>query len=450
MASMNLDPSSALAEKYKGNRQVLEAAVLGRGADANIDPYSALRALQKLNVADKYEQMQKAMAGQPNPPSIAQQTVAQAQQPVQAPQAPQQLAQAPQATQGLGAMPVPEDTFNMAGGGIVAFAAGDEVPDAGTDLDNTQLTPEGLAQLASAQLQLEEIERRSSEPSMTPEQRRSAVKDSISDIKEYLGGDEYYADTRKRLTDMETERAAGLGQAKGLAALQAAAALSQGSDLIRGLGAAGAAFGTSYGKSLSESEQDRRNIIKAQMELADAQRKEKLSLYNAALSGLSDQDKATMERYKLGAELARAQAAIARAGRAPAGRGPNADLEQVRILTEQFLAKNPGMSRTEAEARAVTAYQGLKQQSPRFKDLAEIRREALFERLTNGPEWRARVAKIGKEAAMREVEAKIASQPEGTFYEDIYREGTGKPETPPTSGNIPPFDPASVRNVKPK
>ena len=29
MASMSLDPSSALAEKYKGNRQILEQAVLG-------------------------------------------------------------------------------------------------------------------------------------------------------------------------------------------------------------------------------------------------------------------------------------------------------------------------------------------------------------------------------------------------------------------------------------
>jgi hypothetical protein len=227
---------------------------------------------------------------------------------------------------------------------------------------------------------------------------------------------------------MDAERAAGLGQAKGLAALQAAAALSQGNDLVRGLGAAGAAFGTSYGKSLSESEQDRRNIIKAQMELADAQRKEKLGLYNTALSGLANQDKATMERYKAGIDLVRAQAAAARASRAPVGRGPNADLEQVRMLTEQFLDDNPGMSRTEAEARAVTAYQGLKQQSARFKDLAEIRDTALFKRFINTREFRKRAAEIGEEAAMREIEAEISNAPEGTSYENIFGKGAEKPK----------------------
>ena len=295
MASMNLDPSSALAEKYKGNRQVLEAAVLGRGADANIDPYSALRALQKLNMADKYEQMQKAMAGQPNPPSIAQQTVAAAQRPVQAPQAPQQLAQAPQATQGLGAMPVPEDTFNMAGGGIVAFAAGDEVRS-------------GMGSMNKMFTYQTEID-----PLKEAEYFEKYRKDSDPEG--------YYSAAREQLEDMREMGPGDLEQAKGLAALQAAAALSQGSDFVRGLGAAGAAFGESYGKAVDAANKEKRALSRMELELKNQERQERrgdrkaaqeaaeraVTNANAATNFRWEQQKALMEdareREKIAATL---------------------------------------------------------------------------------------------------------------------------------------------------
>lgn len=248
MASMNLDPSSALAEKYKGNRQVLEAAVLGRGADASIDPYSALRALQKLNIADKYEQMQKAMAGQPNPPSIAQQTVAQAQQPAPAPQAP--------APQGLGAMPVPEDTFNMAGGGIVAFAAGDEV------------TTGSRSTTKDYTLQTE----------IDPAERDAA----LANYTKFSDPDAYYGAAREQLEALREMGPGDLEQAKGLAALQAAAALSQGSDFVRGLGAAGAAFGESYGGAVDAANKEKRALAQMDLELKNQERQERLGNFKDA------------------------------------------------------------------------------------------------------------------------------------------------------------------------
>lgn len=252
MASLSIDPSSALAEKYRGNRQVLEAAVLGRGGDASIDPYSALRALQKLNVADRYEMMQKAMQGQPNPPSIAQQTVAQAQ------------------SGGLGAMPVPEQTFNMAGGGLVAFADGGD-----TDY--------------------ERLIRETSFEGITPEEREAEIAERERLLSEVSGTDEFY---RKRAEQLEGMRGMGpeeLQQQRGLAALQAAAALSQGNDLVRGIGAAGAAFGQSYGKALSAANREKRAFTEMQMNLDAARRQEAIGNRKEAIAAADAAEKKRRE-----------------------------------------------------------------------------------------------------------------------------------------------------------
>ena len=352
---MNLDPSSALAEKYKGNRQILEQAVLGRSGE-NIDPYSALRALQKLNVADRYEMMQKAMQGQPNPPSIAEQTVAQAAQ-----------AQAPQGG-GLAAMPVPEESFNMAGGGLVAFADGAEVPEPTDELANTQLTPEGLQRLTEAQKRLELVERTIRSSGMSPEEQQAAIDSRVSSLKTLLGGENYYSDINKKLEGMEQARVAGLERAKGLGALQAAAAMAQGSDFTRGLGGAFGAFGKTYGEAYGASEKEKRELLNAQIGLSDAQRKENLALYNAAVSGLSSADKSAMERYKAAIEGVKADAALARAGRAPAGTKPVEGLEIINKYKLDILAKakaaGKAMSEEEADALAAAQYQQYKQAIP--------------------------------------------------------------------------------------
>lgn len=349
MASMNLDPSSALAEKYKGNRQVLEQAVLGRSGE-NIDPYSALRALQKLNVADRYEMMQKAMQGQPNPPSIAEQTVAQAAQ-----------AQAPQGG-GLAAMPVPEDSFNMAGGGLVAFADGAEVPEPTDELANTQLTPEGLQRLTEAQKRLELVERTIRSSGMSPEEQQATIDSRVSSLKNLLGGENYYSDINKKLEGMEQARVAGLERAKGLGALQAAAAMAQGSDFTRGLGGAFGAFGKTYGEAYGASEKEKRELLNAQIGLSDAQRKENLALYNAAVSGLSSADKSAMERYKAAIEGVKADAALARAGRAPTTPSRKVDAEIFDAYVASF--KSQGYNETDARRMAAETYQQYKQAIP--------------------------------------------------------------------------------------
>lgn len=327
MASMNLDPSSALAEKYKGNRQVLEQAVLGRSGE-NIDPYSALRALQKLNVADRYEMMQKAMQGQPNPPSIAEQTVAQAAQ-----------AQAPQGG-GLAAMPVPEESFNMAGGGLVAFADGGV-----SDLDfPTTFSPEDIAYGE----QYGEGYRKAFDP------------------------ETYYSKRTQQLEEMEAMGPEELEQQKGLAALQAAAAMAQGSDFARGLGGALGAFGETYGTAVSEANKEKRALTQMQAEMEDARRKEEAALYKdkqsaieSALGRRTQAAEFALKKAQLQAEREQNAAALA----AAKSKSPNYMYEALQRYTENELFKwgerNKGKIPTErdiAEIKARAADQVLKAQ----------------------------------------------------------------------------------------
>ena len=360
MASMNLDPSSALAEKYKGNRQVLEAAVLGRGADASIDPYSALRALQKLNIADKYEQMQKAMAGQPNQPSVAQQTLAKAAQtrePGDAPMPPigPQGLQAP-APQGLGAMPVPEDTFNMAGGGIVAFAAGDEVRSGMGATNETYRYQMGV----------------------DPADRDAA----FAAYTKLSDPDAYYGAAREQLETLREMGPGDLEQAKGLAALQAAAALSQGSDFVRGLGAAGAAFGESYGKAVDAANKEKRALSRMELELKNQERQEKLGNYKdaeaSAQRALEHKNKAAefnelKRQFEVNAGLKREEIDAAKAAAAAKGRDPTWQMELIRA--EQAYAANPSkenLVRVQGARSAVAQFSDYATQETAAKMSAEI------------------------------------------------------------------------------
>lgn len=335
MASMSLDPSSALAEKYKGNRQILEQAVLGRSAEP-IDPYSALRALQKLNVADRYEMMQKAMQGQPNPPSIAEQTVAQAAQaqaPAPAPQAPQ--------SGGLAAMPVPEDSFNMAGGGLVAFADGGAT---------------------SYRELISEMEY----PEATPEERAAARAEYESLIGEVSKPEEFYGKRAEQIEGMREMGPQEMEQQKGLAALQAAAAMSQGSDFTRGLGGALGAFGETYGKAVDAANKEKRALMEMQMNMEAAQRQEAIGNRKDAVAAADAADKkkkeAAMfqfEKNKYLSEDALKRREIDATLEAAKQKDPNYMYEMLQRYTQDELYKwaedNPGKQMTKQDYAGIQA-----------------------------------------------------------------------------------------------
>lgn len=384
MASMNLDPSSALAEKYKGNRQVLEQAVLGRSGE-NIDPYSALRALQKLNVADRYEMMQKAMQGQPNPPSIAEQTVAQAAQ-----------AQAPQGG-GLAAMPVPEESFNMAGGGLVAFADGGAT---------------------SYRELISEMEY----PEATPEERAAARAEYESLIGEVSKPEEFYGKRAEQIEGMREMGPQEMEQQKGLAALQAAAAMAQGSDFARGLGGALGAFGESYGKAVDAANKEKRALMEMQMNMEAAQRQEAIGNRKDALAAADAADKkkkeaATFEfeKNKFLSEdaLKRREIAATEAAATAKTKDPTWQMELIRA--EQAYAANPSEEnrvRVEGARAAVAQYNDYSKMETAAKVQSAI--ATAEETVRNSIEYIRESDPIKKEAMLEAARRKARA----TFYPD--------------------------------
>lgn len=140
-----IDQASVFADRYKGNRQALQAAVLGQ--NSQIDSFTALRALQLLKESDAATMAQQAQ-GPTEQPSLMQEALQPPQpqglagmmpagQPVPG-QQPQgaQMGQAPMpqgqqpmpqqmASGGLAMMPVSDADY--ADGGIVSFATGNSV-----------------------------------------------------------------------------------------------------------------------------------------------------------------------------------------------------------------------------------------------------------------------------------------------------------------------------------
>jgi hypothetical protein len=116
-----IDQASVFADRFRNNRQALQAAVLGQ--NSGVDPYTALRALQLLKESDS---MQMAQQGQQptEAPSLLQEAMQPPQMPMGMAVPGQQMSQAPQQSGGLEAMPVSDQMFSGAGGGIVAFASG--------------------------------------------------------------------------------------------------------------------------------------------------------------------------------------------------------------------------------------------------------------------------------------------------------------------------------------
>jgi hypothetical protein len=98
-----IDQASVFADRFRNNRQALQAAVLGQ--NSGVDPYTALRALQLLKESDS---MQMAQQGQQptEAPSLLQEAMQPPQMPMGMAVPGQQMSQAPQQSGGLEAMPL--------------------------------------------------------------------------------------------------------------------------------------------------------------------------------------------------------------------------------------------------------------------------------------------------------------------------------------------------------
>jgi hypothetical protein len=209
----------------------------------------------------------------------------------------------------------------MAGGGIVAFAKrglveGDD-EETGGELNNlsdllassegnpaayqkiTDMFPQLMANVASARYK-----------PMTD----TAYNDAIVNRRKALedgAGPSPYADYESKLAGMEAEDVKGLEQAKGLAAFAAIPEILKGNDPIRGIGGAGGAFAGAYGQALQADKAQKRSMMNMRLNLADAQRKERMGLTRDSIAAADQARKDHSDAQQFGIKKAEALASVA-------------------------------------------------------------------------------------------------------------------------------------------
>jgi len=175
---------------------------------------------------------------------------------------------------------------SMANGGIVAFAEGDVVDD---DEEDTRPTTVGRGNAAIYdQLTgmypgiIRDIQGATYRD--MPEEQYNKVIQKRYDMLSKMAGESPYEGLRKKIDEFDADREQSLSQGRGLAALQAAAAMMQGHGFARGLGQAGGAFAQSYGQALQADRAEKRSLASMKINLADAERKERMGLTRDAIA----------------------------------------------------------------------------------------------------------------------------------------------------------------------
>lgn len=391
-----IDQASVFAERYKGRPQILQATVLGQGGDPNLDPYTALRALQLIKESNRME-----MARQAQQPTSAPSLLSDAMAPVQPPAMPmgapvaqgqppqgmppqrpmpQGMPQGPapqapvmQASGGLAGMHTPEEHY--AGGGILAFA------DEGLVRDGTS-TQEGNAgeaeaQRAWAKMQAEaqgdddgedtgddgspadqarfnrlatkklEALAKYDPKEMSAEDQKKFISDYITRARQSAGTD-IYAPAQADQAAREEARKSNMGQMSGLALLQAAGAVLKGRNLAEGASNAAPAYATAMNEAMRADQAEKRSIEQMNFSLADAQRKERQGYHrdaNAALGEArkfqADANKAKFDRDKALAEIAVRGSAANRMPSKGAGAGSGPKLAEQLAAAEIAYEKDP-------------------------------------------------------------------------------------------------------------
>ena len=297
---MVIDRASIFADRFKGNPQILQAAVLGQAPVPGLDPYTALRAMQLLKES---QQIQMAMAAQRSTesPSLVQTAM-------QMPQMPPQMARpAPQqapmmaASGGLAGMHVPDEDY--AEGGIVAFAGDGEegqvtssnpLLEALEAMEGSPGDPVTYQQLSSLYPGLIRQIMAEAPKGMTATERAKFVKDYIAERRAEAGASPFAA-LREEIATARGERDKNLRQAQGMALLEASAAALQPGGTMRGLAGAAAKFGGSYGQALQADRAERRALANMEMNIADAERKERMGMYSEARAAAAAADKDRVE-----------------------------------------------------------------------------------------------------------------------------------------------------------
>jgi hypothetical protein len=209
--------------------------------------------------------------------------------------------------------------YNMAHGGMVAFAhggiprydgedgsvvgadeEGDDTAALGTDQIVYSPGDEDLHRKLGQKLltEMDSLANRSDIKLRSDKEMEDAAMSRYGRLNDRIGGNKMYTDIQDQITKMRGENEGALSEGKGLAALQAAGAMLQGNDPMRGLGAAGAAFASSYAPALAAKRRADQSFTEMNINLAKAQRAEKMGLLKEADAYEQAAEKNKIDAYK--------------------------------------------------------------------------------------------------------------------------------------------------------
>jgi hypothetical protein len=212
-------------------------------------------------------------------------------------------------------LPQEQQQQMMAGGGIVAFAGDEDENEDGLGqlvggMMPTEGNPEVYKQLTGYFPQLLANVAKSKYTPMTDEKYNESITKRRRMLEEGAGPSPY-ADIKEKIAAMRGDDEKSLSQGRGLAALQAAAAMTQGRGLTQGLGRAGGAFAESYGKALQADSAQKRSLMSMEMNAADAMRKERMGLNRDAISAADQARKDHDAAQQYGIKKSQALASVA-------------------------------------------------------------------------------------------------------------------------------------------
>lgn len=270
-------------------------------------------------------------------------------------------------------LPYSQQEQMMAGGGIVAFAGDeDENEDGGLGqlvggMMPTKGNPEVFNTVTGYFPALLQKVASAKYTPMTEEKYNEAIA-SRRKLLEEGAGPSPYADIKEKLATMRGDSEKELAQGRGLAALQAAAAMSQGVGLVQGLGRAGGAFAETYGKALQADSAQKRSLMNMELNAADALRKERMGLNRDAITAADqarkDHDAAQVYGLKKATALASVAGKFAQATKPIKGSGSGSGTGSAKefvvgpaayeaLIREQ----NPTWSNAKVKSEAFAKYQ---------------------------------------------------------------------------------------------
>jgi hypothetical protein len=257
----------------------------------------------------------------------------------------------------------------FAGGGIIAFAGDETTNDPQTGQAVSIESPGSPGYYATSLQEAMDYNKRLGEfkeSTLSDEDIDKAIQRRYA-LEQRLAGASPYASFTKHLEESEANRAEAMKQAKGFAALQAMGAIMQPGGFVRGLGAAGGAFGSAMEKASQADRAEQRSLASMKFNLADAERKERMGMTRSAVSAASEaiKDKRDAERSRLKVLETQAGVAakIAQAAK-PVGRGSGGaggSEKEFQFAMKQYLPdiqrQFPGLSSEEHSAMAFERYQ---------------------------------------------------------------------------------------------